>query len=159
MVGVSCRLRVVRRFRGLLSASAAAMVIFLLSGSAGTVDRQSSSAQTLPKAWGVLSGNSGCGIFAESRKTNAKFVGVVIVKWHEMLDVLETRNYTIQRKQWGETREDLDELQKLALNNKLKLVKIPAKHSDQQLEAARSMCIETSLPGLPTSSEPGRSAE
>jgi hypothetical protein len=88
-------------------------------------------------------------IFAESRKARTKFVGVFLVTWHGELDVLETQNYDIEQKDWKETRDNLNQLQKLAAAKSLKFVKIPAKHSEQQLEEARQMCRQSS--GQPNS--------
>jgi len=142
----NCRLRLVQLLRLIIITSILLFALPLSLLTAAPATAQSSKDEKPPIAWGVLSGNSGCVIFAESRKTSTKFVGVFIVKWHYELDVLETQNYDMQRKQWKETREDLDALQKLAQQNKLKLVKIPAQHTLQQLEKARAMCTQPPAP-------------
>lgn len=108
-----------------------------------------------PVAWGVLSDYSGCVIFNETRHRHVEFVGVLIVRWNRTLDVFESHRYDMKRKQWKETREDLDDLQKLALRDKVKLVKIPVGHTEQQLEEARGMCrASSSAPH----EDPGRGA-
>jgi hypothetical protein len=96
--------------------------------------------QKYPYAWGMLTQNSGCVIFGEARHKRTRFVGAVEVSWDGTLDVIETKNYDMKQREWKETREDLDALQKLALKDKLKLIKIPAKHTQQQLDQARGMC-------------------
>lgn len=96
--------------------------------------------QKYPYAWGMLTQNSGCAIFAEERHKHTRFVGAVEVSWNGTLDVIETKNYEMKQREWKETREDLDALQKLALKDKLKLIKIPAKHTQEQLDQARAMC-------------------
>jgi hypothetical protein len=143
---VDCRLRIVQLLRRVISASAIVATLSLLILCAPSETAQSANDEKPPVAWGVLAGNSGCVIFAESRKTDAKFVGVFIIKWHYELNVLEAQHYDVQRKQWKETRDDLNELQKLAEQNKLKFVKIPTKHTAQQLEKARLMCTQPPAP-------------
>ena len=98
----------------------------------------------IPYAWGMLSDNTGCVIFGEARHKHARFVGAVEVSWSGTLDVIEQHNYDMKQKEWKETRDQLDALQKLALKDKLKLIKISAKHTQQQLDEARAMC------GVPT---------
>jgi hypothetical protein len=93
-----------------------------------------------PVAWGVLSGNKGCVIFGESRRKQTKFIGVFEVKWEGDLDVIEEHDYEMKQKEWKETRASLDDLQELALANRLKLIKIPAEHTQGELEEARKMC-------------------
>jgi hypothetical protein len=118
---------------------AAALTPTLAPAAAGP--RQEKSAkEKAPTAWGVLSGNSGCVIFAEARHKKTEFVGVLRVRWYGTLDVIETRNYDMKQRQWVQTRKSLDELQKLATKDKLKLVKIPAEHSGGELAEARRMC-------------------
>jgi hypothetical protein len=112
--------------------------IALLLGPAGSTGAKEK--QKYPYAWGMLTENSGCVIFGEARHKHTRFVGAVEVSWDGTLDVIETKNYDMKQREWKERREDLDALQKLALKDKLKLIKIPAKHTQQQLEEARGMC-------------------
>lgn len=93
-----------------------------------------------PYAWGTLTENTGCVIFTEAMHKHTRFVGAVEVRWNGTLNVLEQRNYDMKQKEWKETRKELDALQQLALKDKLKLIKIPAKHTQQQLDEARGMC-------------------
>lgn len=116
-----------------------ALGLLLLPAAAGS--RQEKSAkEKYPYAWGVLSGNTGCVIFADTRHKKTDFVGVVRVRWYGTLDVIETRNYDMKQRHWMQSRKSLGELQELALKDKLKLIKIPAEHGEAQLETARKMC-------------------
>jgi len=128
----------VREVAWIVVAFALASVLF--EAAIGTAAGKSKKGK-YPYAWGMLSGNSGCVIFADTRHTKTDFVGVARVRWWGTLDVIETRNYDMKQRQWMQTRAALDELQKLALKDKLKLIKIPAEHSEKQLEEARGMCF------------------
>lgn len=123
----------------LLIAIAAAAVLAMWPAAAGSWQGKTQK-EKYPYAWGVLSGNTGCVIFADTRHTKTDFVGVLRVRWYGTLDMIEQRNYEMKQKQWMQTRKSLDELQKLALQDKLKLIKIPAEHTQEQLEEARKMC-------------------
>jgi hypothetical protein len=135
-----------------LARSAAAGLAALFAVAASAAPRKGK--EKYPYAWGVVSGNTGCVIFAEGRRKHTRFVGAVEVRWDGTLDVIEQHNCEMKRTQWKETRQDLDALQKLALKDKLKLIKIPAKHTQEQLEEARGMCgVPVAAPAPATRAE------
>ncbi len=94
-----------------------------------------------PTAWGVLSGNTGCVIFAEGHKTSGRFYGVAVTtKTMGKLTVIETQNYNFDQKVVLETQENMDNLMQLAEKDHIKFVKIPEKYSPDLLEKARASC-------------------
>jgi hypothetical protein len=94
-----------------------------------------------PIAWGMLSHNSGCVIFAEGHKTKGMFWGVAVTtKTTGKLTVIETQNYTLDPKEYLETQEVMDDLMRRAQKDHLKYVKIQEKYSPELLEKARAMC-------------------
>jgi hypothetical protein len=100
-----------------------------------------------PVVFGMLSQNTGCVIFREFRKTSGMFWGVAVTtKTVGKLEVVETQNYTLDRKKWDETvQDDMNELQRIAVRDKVKFVKIPNKKpTDEQLKKARASCKEAS---------------
>jgi len=100
-----------------------------------------------PVVFGILSQNAGCVTFREYRKTSGMFWGVAVTtKTVSQLEVVETQNYKIEQTTWNETQqEDMNELQRLAVKDKIKFVKIPNKNpTDEQLEKARSLCKQPS---------------
>lgn len=114
---------------------AAVLAAVLLAGTANGKPKKK-----YPYAWGTLTENTGCVIFTEAMHKHTRFVGAVEVRWNGTLNMIEQRNYDMKQKEWKETRKELDALQQLALKDKLKLIKIPAKHTQEQLEEARGMC-------------------
>ena len=103
-----------------------------------------------PVVWGILSQNVGCVIFKEYRKTNTKFWGVAVTqKIYSGLEVIETQNYDLRQKKWIEDQDNMNQLQRLSLKDKIKFVKIPEKYTDNQLEKARTACKEPSVPPQP----------
>jgi hypothetical protein len=113
--------------------------LLLASSTAGSAAAKPDK-EKAPVAWGVLFGNSGCVIFGEGRKEHTDFAGVFVMRWVGVLDVIESHNYDMKQKHWKETRASLNELQKLAVKDKVKLIKIPAEHTERELEEARKMC-------------------
>jgi len=94
-----------------------------------------------PIAWGIISHNSGCVIFAEGHKTKGMYWGVAVTaKITGKLTVLEAQNYTLPQKEYLETQEVMDDLMRRAQQDHIKYVKIPEKSSPELLEKARSMC-------------------
>ena len=94
-----------------------------------------------PTAWGVISGNTGCVIFAEGHKTSGRFYGIAVTtKTVGKLTLVETQNYTFDEKEIPETQENLDRLTQVAQKDHVKFVKIPEKYSPELLESARASC-------------------
>ena len=94
-----------------------------------------------PVAFGMLSNNSGCVIFAEGHKTSGKFYGVAVTtKTVGKLTLIETQGYTFDQKEVLETQDNLNNLMRLAQKDHVKFVKIQEKYSPELLEKARASC-------------------
>ncbi len=108
---------------------------------------QSKSQTTEPVAWGALTGNTSCIIFAESRKTSGRFYGVAVTtKSVGKLTLLEAQNSSYDQKETLETQENLDNLMQMAQKDHIKFVKIPEKYSAEQLDKARASCKADAQP-------------
>jgi Spy/CpxP family protein refolding chaperone len=94
-----------------------------------------------PIAWGILSHNSGCVIFAEGHKTKGMFWGVAVTeKITGKLTVIESQDYTLDKKEYLETQDEMNDLMRRAQKDHIKYVKIPEKYSPELLEKARAIC-------------------
>lgn len=108
-----------------------------------TVNRSQGSATeyVAPVTWGALSGSSSCVIFKEYIKTQVGFFVVAMTtKTHGELEVVEAGGYQLPKQLWLQTPEDMDELQRLAVKDRLRFVKIRDKHSAKELSDAREIC-------------------
>jgi hypothetical protein len=95
----------------------------------------------VPIAWGMLTQNAGCVIFAEGKKRSGMFYGVAAtMKTEGKLTVVESQNYTLEQPVYLETQENMDALMVRAQRDNIKFVKIPEKYSPELLEKARAMC-------------------
>jgi hypothetical protein len=98
-----------------------------------------------PIAWGIVSQNSGCVIFAEGHKTKGMYWGVAVTtKTYGKLTVIEAQNYTLDQKDYLETQDVMNDLMRRAQKDRIKFVKIPEKYSPDLLEKARAMCKDAS---------------
>jgi hypothetical protein len=100
-------------------------------------------ANQAPEAWGMQSGNSGCVIFKESQQINSVMApggGGFTTQTIKTLEVLDAIHATLPHKKYSETKDDLDTLLNLAMENHWKYVKIPKKYSPDDLEKAKQMC-------------------
>jgi hypothetical protein len=123
-----------------------ALLTFSLSPVAIAKDKKPADAQE-PVVFGILSQNVGCVIFREYPKASGMFWGVAVTtKTVSLLEVIEAQNYKIEQTTWNEgEQEDINELQRIAVKNKIKFVKIPNKNpTDEQLDKARTLCKEPS---------------
>jgi hypothetical protein len=126
--------------------TAASLVTCLTLTAAMALSEQNLSAQNKaqdsePVAWGVLSGNASCVIFAEGHKTSGRFYGIAVTtKTVGKLTLVEAQNYTFSQKEVLETQENMDNLMQMAQKDHIKFVKIPEKYSPELLEKARTSC-------------------
>lgn len=96
-----------------------------------------------PVAWGMDSGNSGCVIFKETQQIDSVMApsgGAFTTKTVKMLEVLDAIHATLPHKKYSETKQDLDTLQQLSVQNHWKYVKIPKKYTPEQLAKAKTIC-------------------
>jgi hypothetical protein len=94
-----------------------------------------------PFAWGMQSGNAGCVIFRESEEMTTENEGGTYKSYTvKQLEVVEAIKATLPQKKYSETKENLDVLQALSMENHVKYVKIPKKYSPEQLEKAKVLC-------------------
>ncbi|HEV3017890.1 MAG TPA: hypothetical protein VGY49_02620 [Burkholderiaceae bacterium] len=119
----------------------------LAIGLVGCVSFETSSKQTkdgaprAPIAWGIMNDAKGCVIFREySKSTLGFFVVAAGVSSHGELEVVETDGYTLSKPVWLEDQDSMNELQRLANQDKIRYVKVQAKYTPGELEAARALC-------------------
>ncbi len=122
----------------------AAMVMSLAAAAAGTASfAKDKTADQQPVTWGMQSGNDGCVIFKESDETSSEMApggGGFTTHTVKQLEVLEAIKANLPKKKYSETKEDLDALANVGMENHLKFVKIPKKYTPEQLEKAKGMC-------------------
>jgi hypothetical protein len=94
-----------------------------------------------PIAWGIMNNATGCVIFREySKSTVGFFVVAAGVTTHGELEVVEANGYTLSKPVWSEDQESLNELQRLANQDRIRYVKVQGKYTPDELEAARAIC-------------------
>ncbi len=94
-----------------------------------------------PVVWGTMSECNGCVIFKEYQKTKVGFWVVAVTsesRWE--LEVIETEGYSLEPTVWEQKQSNIDELQRRAVQYKVRYVKIPDDFSPEELEAARRIC-------------------
>ncbi|MGC8550425.1 MAG: hypothetical protein ACP5M4_12055 [Acidobacteriaceae bacterium] len=119
-------------------------------------------ADETPIAWGTINQNTGCVIFEQHRATRGMFWGVAAtVTRYSVLQVVESHNYTLPRKNYKEDQATLNKLQDLAARNQVKFINIPGKVTQKKLKEARQMCRAQAAPqydaasGSTSTSKPG----
>ena len=122
----------------------AAMVMSLAAAAAGTASfAKDKTVDQEPVTWGMQSGNDGCVIFKESDETTSEMApgrGGYTTHTVKQLEVLNAIKATLPKKKYSETKEDLDALAQVGMENHLKFVKIPKKYTPEQLEKAKTIC-------------------
>ena len=118
------------------------LVTVIILSRACIADEKPKEETRTPTAWGLLSGNKACVIFREYRKTKVGFfVIVVTTKTHSELEVIEaTEGYVMDQKKFVEDEATMDALQRRAIKDGLRFVKIQDKYTAEELEAARALC-------------------
>ncbi len=59
---------------------------------------------------------------------------------------MKASDYTLEQTKWDESdQESVNQLQRLAVKDKIKFIKIPARYSNEELDKARKMCFDPSV--------------
>lgn len=121
------------------AAVAAALTIVAFAPAGFAKDK---TADQEPVAWGMNSGNDGCVIFRETETVTTEPNGPngFNTQTVKQLEVLDQLHANLPKKKYDETKEGLDDLTNLGMQQHLRFVKIPKKYTPQQLDKAKSMC-------------------
>lgn len=96
-----------------------------------------------PEISGTTQGNTGCAILEKHMPVKGKLLVAGVIYARTEYRVLDTFNYKMPKPKFT-GRGEIDELNRLAVRDKVKLVVIPSKHTPEQLEEARKLCKEPS---------------
>jgi hypothetical protein len=123
-------------------------MVLCVAPRAAKADEKSNAQPREPVAWGLLSKSKGCVIFREYKKTKVGFfVVVVTAKSHGELEVVESVGYELDPRVWLENEENMNELQRRAMKESIRYIKIQDKYTPEELEAARALCRKESVIG------------
>jgi hypothetical protein len=120
----------------LLAAVSGMLLSFLVLGAVAARKNDDSDQ---PQISGMQKGNVGCAILGKRKPVKGKLLLAGVVYARTEYDVLETFNYKMPKEKFTGPGE-VDELNRLAIRDKVKLVLIPAKHSPEELDEARKLC-------------------
>lgn len=99
----------------------------------------------MPVAWGAPSDAKGCVIFREIEKMDVSSGDTsTTVKSHYELEVLESDGYTPAHRTYPDTQQTMDELQLVAVQDRIRFVKIADPYTPADLDAARALCHQAS---------------
>jgi hypothetical protein len=124
-----------------ITLAAAALTVVALAPASFAKDKDNTANQA-PFAWGMQSGNAGCVIFGESKTTLTENLGASGFATHQVtqLEVIDSIHANLPKQKYAETKESLDTLTALGMQQHLKYVKIPKKYTSDQLQQARTLC-------------------
>jgi hypothetical protein len=92
-----------------------------------------------PLVSGTTQGNVGCVILEKHMPVKGKLLLAGVVYARTEYDVLETFNYKMEKQKFT-GKGEIEDLNRLAVRDKIKLAIIPSKHTPEQLEQARKLC-------------------
>ena len=92
-----------------------------------------------PLVSGTTQGNVGCVILEKHMPVKGKLLLAGVIYARAEYDVLQTFNYKMEKQKFT-GKGEIEDLNRLAVRDKIKLVIIPSKHTTEQLEQARKVC-------------------
>jgi hypothetical protein len=92
---------------------------------------------------GATQGNTGCAILEKHTPVKGKLLLVGVVYARTEYKVVDSFNYTMPKSKFTGPGE-IEELNRLAVKDKVKLVIIPSKYTSEQLNEAKKLCGEPS---------------
>jgi len=90
---------------------------------------------------GTTQGNAGCAILEKHTPVKGKLLAVGVIYARTEYRVLESFSYQMPKSKFTGQGE-IEELNRLAVRDKVKLVVVPSKHTPEQLDEARTFCGE-----------------
>jgi hypothetical protein len=105
---------------------------------------------------GTTQGNNGCTILEKHTPVKGKLLMLGVIYARTEYKVIDSFNYTMPKSKFTGPGE-IEELNRLAQNDKVKLVIIPSKYTPEQLDEAKKLCgapAASGALGSPTESHP-----
>jgi hypothetical protein len=90
---------------------------------------------------GTTRGNTGCAILEKHTPVKGKLLLIGVVYARTEYKVVDSFNYTMPKSKFTGPGE-IEELNRLAVKDKVKLVIIPSKYTPEQLDEAKKLCEE-----------------
>jgi hypothetical protein len=94
---------------------------------------------TEPLVSGTTQGNVGCVILAKHMPIKGKLLLAGVVYARTEYEVVQTFNYKMEKQKYT-GKGEIEDLNRLAVKDKIKLAIIPSKYTPEQLEQARKLC-------------------
>jgi hypothetical protein len=104
-----------------------------------TFGKPKSDRDTEPLVSGTTQGNVGCVILEKHMPVKGKLLLAGVVYARTEYNVLETFNYTMEKRKFT-GKGEIEDLNRLAVKDKVKLVIVPSKYTPEQLAQARKLC-------------------
>jgi hypothetical protein len=120
------------------------MAFCILAATAGSVALADE-----PIAWGAPAGAKGCVTFREYEKIVVSASDTEMqttAKSHFELEVVSSQGYDLPKKVWSDDQGTMDQLQNIAVQDRIRFVKIKDHYSPTDLEAAQSLCRQAMAP-------------
>jgi hypothetical protein len=127
-------------------------MLVIASGGAGWARTD----QDQPEVSGTTQGNTGCAILEKHTPVKGKLLLLGVVYARTEYRVIDSFNYTMPKSKFTGPGE-IEELNRLAQKDKVKLGVIPSKYTPEQLDEAKKLCGEpagTSVPEPRTENHP-----
>jgi len=102
-----------------------------------------------PIAWGVAAGAKGCVVLREYEKldvTSSEDETTTTVKSHFELSVVTSNGVALPKATWMDDEATMQELQRIAIADQTRFVKLKDHYSPQDLEAAQALCRQAMAP-------------
>jgi len=105
---------------------------------------------------GATQGNTGCAILEKHTPVKGKLLLLGVVYARTQYKVIDTFNYTMPKSKFTGPSE-IEELNRLAQKDKVKLVIMPSKYTPEHLDEAKKLCgepVDSSAPQSPPENRP-----
>jgi len=104
--------------------------------------------QSQPEVSSTTQGNIGCAILEKHTPVKGKLLALGIVYARTEYKLVDSFNYSMPKSKFTGQGE-IEELNRLAARDKVKLVLIPSKYTPEQLNEAKRLCGESARSSVP----------
>ena len=124
--------------KGNICRSLATLLLLSLAVALGS-PAQDTSERRRPELSGMTQGNTGCAVLEKHTPVKGKLLAVGVVYARTEYVVLDSVNCKLPKEKYTGPG-DIKDLNRYAVDNKIKLVVIPRNYTDQELADAKNIC-------------------
>jgi len=134
------------------------LLVFAVLLTSTSAPGQGESSESHLEVFGTTQGNTGCAILEKHMPVKGPLLALGVVYARTEYKVIDSFNYKMPKSKFTGQGE-IEDLNRLAERDKVKLVAIPSKYTPEQLDEAKKLCGQPAGSSLSGAPDPSRKSQ